>query len=205
MRRGPAQYFALSNALSYLSLVCGIGAVIAARELKNWEVAGLLIGVSALADTFDGKFAGLFRRTELEKAFGVQLDSLVDAVSFGVVPVLCLNALVPIESRILWVAWTGAAALYVLCGLTRLGFYNLHQSRDAGFVGLPTTLAGLIWSTVFLFHPSLLFTISLLIGIGLAMVSFLPIPRPRGITMAVYMSWVWIVLVSHGVLLARHS
>jgi len=205
MRRGPAQYFAVSNALSYLSLLCGIGAVIAAREIKSWEVAGMLIGVSALADTFDGKFADLFRRTEPEKAFGVQLDSLVDAVSFGVVPVLCLNALVPIESLFTWIAWIGAAGLYVLCGLTRLGFYNLDQSREAGFVGLPTTLAGLIWSTLFLFHPAASLTIPLLVGIGLAMVSILPISRPRGVTMVVYMSWLWMVLVSHGILLTRHS
>src|SRR5438128_8549860 len=94
----PARYIRLCNLLTYISLLCSLLAVFAAREYQSWEAAGLLIAVSALADTFDGKFARLFPRTENETAFGAQLDSLVDAVSFGLVPVICLQSLVRFDS-----------------------------------------------------------------------------------------------------------
>lgn len=203
MSQSPVRYFALSNLLSYVSLLCGLGAVITSRELRSWEVAGFLIAVSAFADTFDGKFASRFPRTEIEKAFGVQLDSLVDAVSFGVVPVVCLSTLIQIESLSAWTLWIGAASFYALCALTRLGFYNLHREHSSGFIGLPTTLAGLLWSTLFLAHPSAMITIPLLAGIGLAMVSFIPVPRPRGGTMLAYMFWFAGVFTYHLVLLKR--
>jgi CDP-diacylglycerol--serine O-phosphatidyltransferase len=201
MNQSPVRYLALSNTLSYVSLFCGLGAVMASRELHSWEGAGLLVALSAFADTFDGKFARRFPRTDDDKAFGVQLDSLVDAVSFGVVPVVCLNALIRIESPVTWVIWVGAAGFYVVCALTRLGFYNLHREQSGGFVGLPTTLAGLLWSTLFLAHPSAMITIPLLVGIGLAMISFLPVPRPRGVTMAAYMFWFVCVFALHLILL----
>ena len=86
----PARYISPCNLLTYASLCCSLMAVLAAREYRSWEAAGLLLAISALADTFDGKFARLFKRSESEKAFGAQLDSLVDGVSFGIVPVICL-------------------------------------------------------------------------------------------------------------------
>jgi len=84
----PARYIRLCNLLTYISLLCSLLAVFAAREYRSWEAAGLLLAVSALADTFDGKFALLFQRTANESEFGAQLDSLVDAVPFGIVPVV---------------------------------------------------------------------------------------------------------------------
>jgi len=179
-----------------------LGAILVSLKMKSWEAAGLLIALSAFSDTFDGKFARRFSRTEEEKTFGVQLDSLVDAVSFGVVPVICLSSLVSIDSRLTWILWLGASFLYLLCALTRLGFYNLHHAEGSGFIGLPTTLAALVWSTLFLFHPSVALVIPLLAGLGLAMVSAVPIARPRGIAMGVYIVWFLIVAALHGVELA---
>ena len=203
MTDAPARYIRWSNLLTYVSIGCGLGAVFVAREFGSWEGAGLLIAVAALSDTFDGRFARRFDRTESERAFGEQLDSLVDAVSFGVVPVVCLHSLVPMTGAALQALWFVAACLYVLCAVTRLGYYNVHHHAQAGFVGLPTTLAALLWSTLFLIHPAAPLTIAALLGIGLAMVSFLPVPRPRGIAMWAYMLWFLAVFVSYGSHLAH--
>src|SRR5207247_10603572 len=146
----PARYIRLCNLLTYISLLCSLLAVFAAREYRSWEAAGLLLAVSALADTFDGKFALLFQRTENESEFGAQLDSLVDAVSFGIVPVVCLQSLVQFDSASARFELLVAAFVYVLCAVTRLGYYNLHHHEQSGLIGLPTTLSGLLCSTLFL-------------------------------------------------------
>src|SRR5262245_61384417 len=123
----PARYIHWSNSLTYLSLLSGVLAVVIARERHSWEYAGLLLAISALADTFDGRFARLVTRSESERAFGGQLDSLVDAVAFGIVPVVCLQSLVRFTSTSAQIGWFMAAFIYVVCALTRLAYYNLHS------------------------------------------------------------------------------
>jgi len=184
--------------LTYLSLLSSLLAVVAAREWRSWEYAGLLLAISAFADTFDGRFARLFSRDDSEKAFGSQLDSLVDAVAFGIVPVVCLQSLVVFTSTTTRIAWLAAAFVYVVCALTRLGYYNLHVEVHAGFIGLPTTLAALLWSSVFLTHPAATSTVLILTILGMAMVSAIPISRPRGLAMWAYMLWFAAVFVSYG-------
>jgi len=183
--------------LTYISLLCSLLAVFAAREYRSWEAAGLLLAVSALADTFDGKFALLFQRTENESEFGAQLDSLVDAVSFGIVPVVCLQSLVQFDSASARFELLVAAFVYVLCAVTRLGYYNLHHHAQPGFIGLPTTLAALLWSTLFLTHPSAIPVALISVLVGGAMVSPLPVSRPRGIAMGAYMLWFLVVFISY--------
>ena len=201
----PARYFRCSNLLTYLSLLSGLLAVIVARQWRSWEYSGVLLAVSAFADTFDGRFARLFSRSESEKAFGAQLDSLVDAFAFGIVPVVCVQSLVGFTSISTQIAWVAAAFIYVVCALTRLGYYNLHSDSEPGFIGLPTTLAALLWSTVFLTHPSTISTIFILACLGAAMVSPIPISRPRGIAMWAYMLWFAAVFVSYGFRLAHQG
>jgi len=203
MAHAPARYIRFCNLLTYISLLCGMAAVLAAREWRSWEAAGLLLATSALADTFDGKFARRFARTESESAFGAQLDSLVDAVCFGIVPVICLQSLVTADSIWIRSVWLAAAFLYVLCAVTRLGHYNLHHDEHSGFVGLPTTLAALLWATLFLAHPAAPLTIGALTGLGVAMVSSLPLSRPRGIAKWGYLLWFLIVFASYGFQMAR--
>jgi len=183
--------------LTYISLLCSLLAVFAAREYRSWEAAGLLLAVSALADTFDGKFALLFQRTENESEFGAQLDSLVDAVSFGIVPVVCLQSLVQFDSASARFELLVAAFVYVLCAVTRLGYYNLHHHAQSGFIGLPTTLAALLWSTLFLTHPSAIPVALISVLVGVAMVSSLPVSRPRGMAMGAYMLWFLVVFISY--------
>jgi len=193
----PARYISPCNLLTYASLFCSLMAVLAAREYRSWEAAGLLLAISALADTFDGKFARLFKRSESEKAFGAQLDSLVDGVSFGIVPVICLESLLQFQPAAVRLAWLAAAFLYVLCALTRLGFYNLSDHARSGFIGLPTTLAALVWSTLFLVRPSALSAALILSLLGIAMVSNLPVARPRGVAMGAYMLWFVLIFASY--------
>ena len=62
----PLRVFHASNLLTYASLVAGVGAIAFAAR-GNGSAAGALIALSVVADTFDGRFAGLFRRTDTQR------------------------------------------------------------------------------------------------------------------------------------------
>lgn len=94
--------------------------------------AALLIGGAAILDMLDGRIA---RLTGTQSEFGAQLDSLADAVSFGVAPALL--AYVWALSAVPRAGWP-AAFLFLVCGVMRLARFNVQrQIVDARFfVGL---------------------------------------------------------------------
>lgn len=194
----PSRYLHASNALTYGSLLAGLLAVIAAAEKSSWHLSGALIASSVVLDTLDGRFARLFPRNSDQSAFGVQLDSLVDAVVFGFVPITCMYLLLDFGASVTArFCWTVAALAYVVSALTRLGCYNLHQVNEDHFVGVPTTLAALFLSTLFLASPPLVLVVLALVVCAYIMVARIAIPRPRGVTLAVFVFWITLVLALH--------
>jgi phosphatidylserine synthase len=105
-----ARYIHPSNAVTYLSILAGLLAIVAARDARSWSLTGTLIAVSAAADTLDGRFARLFPRNERPRRFGIELDCLADALTFGVVPVVALYLLLEFQSTGARVAALSAAA-----------------------------------------------------------------------------------------------
>ena len=106
--------------------------------------AGLLIFAAMAFDLLDGLVARLIRQTS---RFGAQLDSLCDAVSFGLAPAfLVLKSTYFYHPRFLWVI----CLLYLLCALIRLARFNSEigeESPHDSFSGLPTpAAAGMIAS-----------------------------------------------------------
>jgi CDP-diacylglycerol--serine O-phosphatidyltransferase len=102
-------------------------------------------------DALDGRLARFARVTS---DFGGQLDSLCDAVSFGVAPAFLMNRLV-VEGlrdvdlpfgvgRVLWLAWV-CGAVYLGCTLIRLARFNVENVHDEeahlSFKGLPSPAA----------------------------------------------------------------
>ena len=67
----------------------------------GWAVRPFILGMSGLLDTFDGKVARTKKnRTEDQKRFGIQIDSLCDIVCFGVCPVIiCWFSLLILPKR----------------------------------------------------------------------------------------------------------
>src|SRR5690349_15850741 len=72
----------LPNALTLLNLMCGTVAIMALLEHRA-IMALILMAGSLLADILDGALA---RRLGVSGGLGIQLDSLADVVSFGVLP-----------------------------------------------------------------------------------------------------------------------
>lgn len=201
--KSPAAVLHPSNLLTYGSLTAGICAVAAALS-GSGSLAGAWLAAAALSDTFDGRFARRFTRSPQLEAAGVELDSLVDAVTFGAAPVAAV-AIISARSGIAapwW--WWAAAAAYVACATTRLAYYNVAHADDGpAFVGLPTPVAALAWSTVMLAGGgwgSMTIAAALL---GAAMIAPLRLVRPSGSGLTLFALWPVALIVAHLVGLRR--
>ena len=132
--------------LTYLSLVSAVTGMTLASN-GRFTAAVLCLLLSGLCDAFDGTVARTKKnRTADEKAFGIQLDSLCDVVSFGVFPaVLCFHLGVQgILGRVI-------LSIYCICGVMRLAYFNVLEAKrqqvedgcGKAFHGLPITSASL--------------------------------------------------------------
>ena len=131
--------------MTYASLVSAVaGMLCATTGHLRWALACLAL--SGLLDAFDGKVARTKKdRTDAQKAFGVQIDSLCDVVCFGALPVvICyhLGMFAPAGPPIL--------CFYCLAGLIRLAWFNISADqppRKDGrkyYQGLPITSISVI-------------------------------------------------------------
>ncbi len=141
--------------LTYMSLVSAvIGMVLSSKGMFTAAVCCLM--VSGICDAFDGIVARSKKnRTDDEKAFGIQIDSLCDAVSFGVFPaILCY--FMGMDG----VAGVAILVLYCLCGVIRLAFFNVieakRQQAEGGsnklYRGLPITSSSIVLPVTYLLN-----------------------------------------------------
>ena len=197
----PAASIHKSNLLTYASLAAGIFAIAAALQ-SSAAGAGALLALAALLDTFDGRFARRFVRSAEQQAIGAQLDSLTDAVVFGVAPVMTIAILLSFGHEPLPLTWWMAAAIYAGSALTRLAHFNVaHES--AGFTGLPTPVAALVWSTLLVWGPDSTRASIAALVLGVAMIAPLSIGRPAARGLTVFAAWPIALLVVHVAHLAR--
>ena len=188
-----------SHAVTYVAVLLGMLVPVAARATGNWSAAGLLLALAVVADTFDGRFARRFARTDDQARVGIEIDSLSDVLTFGLTPIMVGYLLLPIDSTPRFLLWSGAAFFHVVCAITRLAVYNVVGGASRGFVGLPVPVAALIWSTVFLGVPSVAGCTLAGTLCGAAMISSLRVPRPTGVGLALFTAWPLTLVAWHAV------
>jgi len=166
----------LPNLITLLNAVCGFVAIgftvrgsVQAQDLGGrpaltyFALAGYMIFLAMVADMLDGRVARLSKSTS---SFGGQLDSLSDAISFGVAPALLMIKL--FENKLMTIAadaptfvrFAGrfgafCAVIYVCCTIIRLARFNVENEEDESshmsFSGLPSpAAAGAVVSLVIL-------------------------------------------------------
>ena len=195
MAQGPLAFLRARNLVTYASVACALLATALAGGPNGRARAGALLALAALADLLDGRFARLFAADDMQRRFGVQIDSLADAVTFGLAPVVCLAQACRFSGagQAIFLA---ASLVYVLAALTRLGFYNIADDAS-GFVGVPTTIAGLAWSALLFAEPGRWVPAALVV-LGIAMVAPIPFARPRApLIIALVLSCVGLA-IAHG-------
>lgn len=141
----------LPSAFTLANLFFGIWSVIAAMR-GDLASAGWFIVIAAVLDMLDGRVA---RFTRTGSTFGAELDSLVDAVSFGVAPAILMYHLYLADAHWSWVV----AYLYIAGVAIRLARFNVEQGGRAKvhFHGLPSPTAGMALATFYPFSQTELF------------------------------------------------
>ncbi|MDQ6989151.1 MAG: CDP-diacylglycerol--serine O-phosphatidyltransferase [Mariprofundaceae bacterium] len=146
-RRG---IYVLPSVFTILGLLCGFYALIGAIQ-GDYANAAWAIVAAAVFDMLDGRVA---RMLDAETAFGAELDSLCDMLSFGVAPaVLVYLWALTSYGKLGWLA----AFLIVACSALRLARFNVQlASQDKRyFQGLPTPALALMIASSVLFHDVL--------------------------------------------------
>jgi CDP-diacylglycerol--serine O-phosphatidyltransferase len=192
----PADPFDRRNLLTYTSLLCGVGAIAAASGGRA-ALAGLAIALAVIADTFDGRFARRFGSDPRRRALGAELDSLADAIAFGIAPPLCSALLLDVRADLTGAALWTAILVHAVCAITRLASFNVDAMEGADFVGIPVPLSALIWATVLLVHPTAAVTAGVILATAAAMVLPIRVPRPTGVGLAVFALWPLVVAALH--------
>ena len=138
--------------LTYMSLLSSVFGMTQAIH-GDYKQAIFCLAFSGACDAFDGREARTKKnRTEDEKNFGIQLDSLCDVVCFGVFPALICYLL-----GVRGVIGLPIVFFYCLCAVIRLAFFNVleakRQRSEGGatkvYRGLPVTSISFILPMAF--------------------------------------------------------
>ena len=132
--------------LTYLGMISGFTGILYVTS-GNTKAALLCLMAAGFCDMFDGKIASTMERTQQEKRFGIQIDSLSDLICFGVLP-----AMIGYHCAGKTMLSAAIAAGYVLCALIRLAWFNVDEEkrqdeencRRETYLGLPVTASALL-------------------------------------------------------------
>jgi CDP-diacylglycerol--serine O-phosphatidyltransferase len=140
-------FYGASVALTYLGLAFGVVGMSLAFNGNIPEAVMCLI-LAGVCDMFDGTVARACKRTEQERKFGIQIDSLADTVSFGVFPII-LGICMGFTNKLHIVIYV----LYALAAVIRLGYFNVmaeektisrKKDKVSYYIGLPVTSIAMI-------------------------------------------------------------
>lgn len=138
---------------TYLALLLGLGGIYAAFQARPLP-AMLALMLAGLLDAFDGRIARTKKnRSEQEKRFGIQIDSLNDLVCFGVLPAAIGWSM---GSERFW--FLATMAFFVLCALIRLAYFNVSEEERQDktnenrhyYLGVPVTASAFVMPLFYL-------------------------------------------------------
>ena len=203
--------------LTYLSLLsAGTGIFVTLSGSGHPYLGTFFLLFCGLCDSFDGIVARTKKnRSEIERNYGIQIDSLSDLIAFGVLPACIGMSLVNNSELLTYIFGSdkhnipllivrfllfAVLVLYILAALIRLAYFNVteeeRQSKEGGkrrqFTGLPVTTAALIFPIVMLLRYILPIDISIfyfpvILITGFLFLAKFTIPKPglRGVLLLV--------------------
>ncbi len=151
--------YSIANFITLMGLTSSVVACFLAG-IGSFKFALFMLFLACLCDTFDGRVArSNLNRTEKQKFYGIQLDSLCDLVSFGVTPCFIAFSF----------GFRGALdiiiyCLFIVCGAIRLAYFNTlanepsaNPKKNKGFRGVPIPMSCPLMTLLFmltLFTPA---------------------------------------------------
>lgn len=149
----------IPNLITLLNILCGCIATVFA-VLNQLELAAIFVFLGIFFDFFDGLAARLLK---VKSDLGVQLDSLADMITSGLVPGIVMFQLLGMSMSGGWnldFSATNAASVFgsadgirllpfvgfliTLASAYRLAKFNIDENQASSFTGLPTPANALL-------------------------------------------------------------
>lgn len=180
--------------VTYISLVSSILGMFCAIDGKL-TLAVSCLAFSGLCDMFDGKIARTKKnRTDDEKSFGIQIDSLCDIVCFGIFPIILGYKLGMCKAYSIAIL-----AFYGMAGVIRLAYFNVMEAKRQSetsenrkyYQGLPITSMAVLLPLLAVFKPMLgkrefmLSLHALVLLVGLLFITNFKFRKPKNRTLAI--------------------
>ena len=154
MKKKLLGYYDYTVILTYCGMLSAFVGILRLLSQDYWNAVVCLM-VAGVCDMFDGAVAATKTRTESEKRFGIQIDSLSDLISFGVFPGIFVYIISGKQTPVGVIA-----ALFVLCALIRLAYFNvLEEERQRmtsekreSYLGVPVTTIAILLPAVYLLY-----------------------------------------------------
>lgn len=154
MKKRLLGYYDYTVVLTYCGMLFAFYGILCVLEQNFWRALFCLM-LSGVCDMFDGTVAATKDRTEKEKCFGIQIDSLSDLISFGVLPGIFVYVLCG-QSRMAGIV----AAAFVLCALIRLAYFNVLEAerqrqtteKRKSYLGVPVTTVAVLLPALYLLY-----------------------------------------------------
>lgn len=173
--------------LTYLSLIFAMLGI-HLSFLGYYQQAFLCLLTCGICDTFDGMVArSKSDRTEEEKRFGIQIDSLCDLVAFGIFPAI-LGYNVGLRSY----GWLVIEVFYCLAAVIRLAYFNVKEEtrqqqtseKRKYYQGLPVTMASCLFPLAYCLRY-VVFGLDYIYGtimtiMGVLFIVDIKVPKPGG-------------------------
>ena len=177
--------------LTYAGLLLAVLGIFLAFTAQKITYSFCCLMVAGICDLFDGMVARRCKRTEEDKLFGIELDSLVDVMSFIALPICIFIALG------LTTVWHLLIYLvFALFGVARLAYFNIATADSEKaikyYIGLPVTYTALIFPMLYLLSAVLTESVFVTVfSCGIVVVSILEIikvnvPKPKGIWYGIF-------------------
>lgn len=167
------------NMITLLAMCAGLTAIRYGMN-EQWDRAAAALVIAAMLDGVDGRVARMLRGTS---KFGAELDSLADAVSFGVAPAMVMY--VWVMNSVGSLGWA-LCLLHALCAVLRLARFNTMIGTDLPpwahnyFTGVPSPGGAgiaILPLIAWLYTGAEVFTSPLLVGVFLLASSILMVSQ----------------------------
>lgn len=154
MKKRLLGYYDYTVVLTYCGMLVAFFGILRVISL-DYSKAVFCLMLAGVCDMFDGTVAATKERKESEKNFGIQIDSLSDLISFGVLPAVFVYMISGKDALVALIS-----SLFVLCALIRLAYFNMLETerqrqtteKRKSFLGVPVTVIALFLPAVYLLY-----------------------------------------------------
>lgn len=148
--------------LTYMGLAVEILGIMLAN-LRKIDYGIICLIIAGIFDGFDGTIAKKIKRTETEKNFGIQIDSLNDIIGSIILPIILMLGM-KFTNWYNYIIYT----TFALAGMIRLSYFNVVTKEDKkNFIGLPVTTSNIVIPLIYISTKQQIIYMTAMIAISL--------------------------------------